>query len=123
MNVSHETFQATAEHFIALLERKDPHRTITARQIIRNNMMKVNRYENLRLRGETETNGHDSAHGADRGNACADTGCGHGEKDFSAAEWFRENYRDPQVYVELAVVAVLSIGCALGVIEIWSIHA
>lgn len=34
-------FEETGEHFISLLEREDPHRTQTARKIIRSNMMRV----------------------------------------------------------------------------------
>lgn len=34
-------FEESGEHFIDLLERTEPHRTITARHLIRKNLMKV----------------------------------------------------------------------------------
>jgi len=44
-----QLFEESAEHFIDVLARKDPTRTLTARKIIRQNLMKVKH-------AQTETN-------------------------------------------------------------------
>lgn len=126
--VSHETFQQTGEWFIELLERKDPHRTVTARQIIRNNMMKVQRYDTSIRHGEGSHAAQEGCgelanpegDGGYQGDACEHAGDDGQPK--TIAEWFRDAYRSPVFYVELAALGVCIIGCSLGVIEIWAIR-